>query len=118
MHTCDELGILLDVSHLTAAGFWDVLDETRGAVVATHSNAWAVCPHSRNLDDRQLAERLGVHGVALGSDFDGARIPDAIGDAAGLKALLGALRQTGWRTDAVRAFAHRTWLRVWGEVTA
>ena len=89
VRACHELGILIDVSHLTAAGFWDVLDEARGPVVATHSNAWAVCPHSRNLDDRQLAalaERRGAVGVNLGVGF---LAPDGRWDAGlGLEAIV------------------------------
>jgi membrane dipeptidase len=156
---CDELGILIDVSHLTAAGFWDVLAEAQGVVVATHSNAHALCPHSRNLTDRQLdalaerggvvglnfaagflapdgswdaslplevlvrhldhlVARLGPNGVALGSDFDGARIPTAIGDAAGLPALFAALRRAGWDEAALTLLASENWLRVWGALAA
>ena len=52
---CDELGIMIDLSHLNEAGFWDVARHSCKPLVATHSNAHAICPHSRNLTDRQLA---------------------------------------------------------------
>ncbi len=52
---CDELGIMVDLSHLNEAGFWDVARYTTKPLVATHSNVHAICPHSRNLTDRQLA---------------------------------------------------------------
>jgi membrane dipeptidase len=52
---CNELGILLDLSHLNEQGFWDVAKLSTAPLVATHSNAHALCPTSRNLTDRQLA---------------------------------------------------------------
>lgn len=51
---CNELGIMVDLSHLNEAGFWDVAQISDAPLVATHSNAYAVCPHSRNLTDDQL----------------------------------------------------------------
>src|SRR3990172_730809 len=70
-----ELGMIVDVSHLSAAAFWDVLAATRGPVVATHSDAAAVQPHRRNLTDdqlRALAARGGVVGINFFPDFLGA----------------------------------------------
>jgi membrane dipeptidase len=52
---CNELGIMLDLSHLNEAGFWDVARQSNAPLVATHSNAHAICTHSRNLTDAQLA---------------------------------------------------------------
>src|SRR5215211_1036320 len=52
---CNRLGILVDLSHLNEKGFWDVAELTKAPLVATHSNAHALCPASRNLTDRQLA---------------------------------------------------------------
>ncbi|MBO9316476.1 MAG: dipeptidase [Chloroflexus sp.] len=52
---CNQLRILIDVSHLNEAGFWDVARLSDAPLVATHSNAHAICPSSRNLTDRQLA---------------------------------------------------------------
>ncbi len=51
---CNRLGVLLDLSHLNERGFWDVAEITEAPLVATHSNAHALCPASRNLTDRQL----------------------------------------------------------------
>lgn len=51
---CNELGIMIDLSHMNAAGFWDVARHSTAPLVATHSNAHAICPHSRNLTDDQL----------------------------------------------------------------
>lgn len=52
---CDKSGILLDLSHLNEAGFWDVAKYSQNPLVATHSNAYEISPHARNLTDRQLA---------------------------------------------------------------
>ena len=52
---CNQLGILVDLSHLNERGFWDVAAITQAPLVATHSNAHALCPHSRNLTDQQFA---------------------------------------------------------------
>jgi len=59
-----------------------------------------------------LVDRMGVDHVALGSDFDGATVVDAIGDATGLPGLLGALRDAGYSDADLRKLAHENWLRV------
>lgn len=51
---CNQLGVLIDLSHLNEAGFWDVAKLSDAPLVATHSNVHALCPHTRNLTDRQL----------------------------------------------------------------
>ena len=51
---CNRLGVLLDLSHLNERGFWDVAEISEAPLVATHSNAHALCPTTRNLTDRQL----------------------------------------------------------------
>jgi membrane dipeptidase len=67
----------------------------------------------RHLD--HLVARLGIEGVALGSDFDGALIPEAIGDAAGLPRLVAALRAAGYDGDDLDRICRRNWLRVLDE---
>ncbi|SHE86365.1 membrane dipeptidase [Kaistia soli DSM 19436] len=52
---CNALRILIDLSHLNEAGFWDVARLSKAPLVATHSNAHAITPSARNLTDRQLA---------------------------------------------------------------
>ncbi len=57
---------LIDVSHLPEPAFWELLEETRCPILASHSNASALCAHDRNLTDLQLkalAERGGVVGL-------------------------------------------------------
>lgn len=61
-----RLGMIVDVSHLSDAGFWDVVSHAKKPFVASHSNARAVCPNIRNLTDemiRALAECGGVTGL-------------------------------------------------------
>jgi len=68
----EELGMLVDVSHLSDKGFWDVVETGTRPFVASHSNARAVCPCVRNLTDemiRALAERGGVMGLNFCADF-------------------------------------------------
>lgn len=155
---CNRLRIAVDLSHLNAAGFRDVARISDAPLIATHSNAHALTPHSRNLTDWQLDAikdsngmvglnfavaflrpdgqmrdtgldpmlahldtligRLGEDRVGLGSDFDGALVPSAIGTAAGLPALRDAMKGHGY-TDALMAkLCHGNWLRVleltWG----
>lgn len=62
--TMGELGMLVDVSHLSDPGFWDVMEITDRPVVATHSNARAIFPHPRNLTDAQFTAIINTNGVA------------------------------------------------------
>lgn len=64
----EQAGILPDVSHLNEAGFRDVLETARKPFVASHSNARAVCPHPRNLDDWQIRE-LTARGCLIGLNY-------------------------------------------------
>lgn len=69
---CNRLRILVDLSHLTEQGFWDVAEISDAPLVASHSNVHAICPHSRNLTDAQLAairERRGLVGVNFAAAF-------------------------------------------------
>jgi membrane dipeptidase len=150
---CAELGIAVDLSHLNAAGFWDVARLEAGPLIASHSGAHALCAASRNLTDDQLdaigasgglvgivfacpflrpdfaddedtdvaliaaharhvADRIGAEHVALGSDFDGATIPRAVGDAGGLPLVLDALAGAGFTAAEIEAIAWGNWRRV------
>lgn len=156
---CNELRIMIDLSHINERGFWDVAALSDAPLVATHSNAHAICPSARNLTDEQLAavrasqgvvglnfavaflapdglfdramplevmvrhvdhlvDKLGIDGVALGSDFDGATMPAAIKDAAGLPRLIEALQAAGYDQESLEKIGYKNWLRVlrltWG----
>lgn len=154
---CAQLGILVDVSHLNAAGFADVARLAAGPVVASHTACHALSASTRNLTDDQLREvgrsdgiagivfapaflredgandadtplavlvahvrhaaaLAGIDHVGLGSDFDGAPMPAAIGDVAGLPRVLGALRDDGFTADEVQRIAWGNWRRVLGAV--
>lgn len=68
----ERLGIIIDVSHLNDAGFYDVLNHTQKPFVASHSNARSVCGVARNLSDDmicELAKRNGVMGINFCSSF-------------------------------------------------
>ncbi len=78
---CQRLGILVDVSHISDEGFWDIMDITEGPIVASHSNLRSVCGHSRNLTEdmyRAIVQTGGTAGINLcapfikesGADFD------------------------------------------------
>ncbi|UCH25638.1 MAG: dipeptidase [Trueperaceae bacterium] len=151
--TCNGLGIMIDLSHLNERGFWDVAELSNAPLVATHSNAHALCPTPRNLTDEQLAAikdsrgmvglnfavgflredgqrnpdvplevlvkhidyliaRVGIDHVGLGSDFDGAMIPQVIGDVSGLQRLIEALRTHGYDEISLQKIAHLNWLGV------
>jgi membrane dipeptidase len=157
---CNELGILIDLAHITEKGFWDVARTTNQPLVASHSNAHALTPVARNLTDKQLdairesrglvglnyatamlredgrsdadtpiedmlrhidylVKRMGIDCVALGSDFDGATIPEEIGDASGNQKLIAALRNVGYADQDLAKLCRENWLRVlasaWGE---
>lgn len=150
---CAELGVLVDLSHMNEAGFWDTARLEAGPLVASHSGAHSLCAASRNLTDAQLdaigdsgglvgivfataflrpdfadtpetplalivdhvryvADRIGPHHVAVGSDFDGATVPAELGDAAGLPKLVDALRDAGFGEDELEAICWRNWRRV------
>ncbi len=153
VRACNRLGIMLDLSHLNEQGFWDVAALSDAPLVATHSNAHALCPTTRNLTDRQLdaikesggivglnfavtdlredgwndantpinimvrhidylVEHLGIDCVGLGTDFDGATIPQEIGDVTGIPRLVAALREGGYDDTALRKIAYENWIRV------
>ncbi|MBO6562972.1 MAG: dipeptidase [Nisaea sp.] len=151
IRACNTMGIMVDLSHITEKGFWDVARLSTKPLVASHSNVHAICPSPRNLTDRQLEairasgglvginfhvgflrpdgqqnaatdldqvvahtdyllEKLGEDGVALGSDFDGCTVPDAIGDAAGLPHLIDRYRLAGYGEELIRKIAAENWL--------
>lgn len=69
---CADKGIIVDVSHLSERGFWDVCETIDGPFVASHSNSRALCRHARNLTDAQFAEivrRGGLAGINLYAPF-------------------------------------------------
>ncbi|GGE89449.1 membrane dipeptidase [Stappia taiwanensis] len=68
VRACNRLGIMIDLSHITEKGFWDVAGLSDRPLVASHSNAHAICPSSRNLTDRQL-DAVAESGGLVGLNF-------------------------------------------------
>lgn len=71
---CNELGIIIDVSHLSDAGFYDIARFSRRPFIASHSNAREVTPYLRNLTDdmiKIISSRGGLIGLNLAVDFLG-----------------------------------------------
>ena len=69
-----SLGILVDVSHISDEGFWDIMKITQAPVIASHSNSRALCNHSRNLTDDMfcaIRDSGGVVGINQFADFLG-----------------------------------------------
>lgn len=69
---CNELGIIVDVSHLGDKGFWDVIELSTKPIVASHSNARSVCGVARNMSDEMilaLHKNGGVMGMNFCDDF-------------------------------------------------
>ena len=148
--TCDEMNILLDVSHLNEAGFWDIARLSSRPLIASHSNAHALCPSPRNLTDKQLEAiaasgglvgacfataylrddgqrhpdtslglilrqldylitRLGEDHVGLGSDFDGAVLPQGLADPSYLPALTKAMQKHGFDQALMHKLCWQNW---------
>ncbi|WP_336361118.1 dipeptidase [Haladaptatus sp. ZSTT2] len=59
-----------------------------------------------------VAARIGVEHVAIGTDFDGATVPDAVGDVTGMPAVFAALGERGFSEEAIRKIAFENWVRV------
>ncbi len=68
VQACNRLGVIVDVSHLNAAGVADVLAISSQPIMASHSNARALCDHRRNLTDAQIAA-IAAHGGVIGATF-------------------------------------------------
>lgn len=64
----NEMGMIVDVSHLSDGGFWDVIDHSKKPPAASHSNVRSLCPHPRNLTD-EMIKALGNAGGIAGINF-------------------------------------------------
>ncbi|MBV7274080.1 dipeptidase [Clostridium thailandense] len=76
----EELGILIDVSHGNEKTFWDIYKNTTKPFIASHSNAYRICPSVRNLKDEQIkaiAKRKGIIGINAWSEFVDTESPSA-----------------------------------------
>lgn len=64
----DELGMLIDVSHIGEKTFWDIINTTKNPIIASHSNCYALDPHYRNLTDEQI-KAIAKSGGIIGMNF-------------------------------------------------
>lgn len=74
----EKSGFIIDVSHLDEPSFWDVIHNTTSPIIASHSNARAICDHERNLTDDQIrviSERNGLIGLNAYGEFVDERHP-------------------------------------------
>ena len=149
----NRLGIIVDVSHLNEKSFWDVIEVSNKPVIASHSNAWKICHHDRNLKDDQIeaikesggtiglnlcisflkegaekpekvgfkqiiqhinyiVEKAGIDYLTLGSDFDGARVPEVIKDVSYYPNLLRILEEEGFSSEDIEKITHKNIERV------
>ncbi len=144
----EALGILVDVSHMDEATFWDTLGFAKQPLIASHSGAAAIHPHVRNLTDDQLkaiAQNggvahavlctgfLGASGantevllrhirhmvdvagedhVGIGSDFDGAEMPEDLPDASHFYKIADGLRAIGYSERTIEKIMGGNTIRV------
>ncbi|MEO6695971.1 MAG: dipeptidase, partial [Ignavibacteria bacterium] len=64
----NEVGMLVDVSHLSEKGFWDVIETSSNPIIASHSNCYSINPHFRNLTDEQI-KAISKNGGYIGINF-------------------------------------------------
>ena len=64
----NELGMMVDISHVGEQTFWDVINTTTKPIIASHSNAWTLCPIFRNLKDEQIIA-IGKNGGVIDLNF-------------------------------------------------
>ena len=62
---CNDLGVMIDISHAGEQTFWDVLEITTKPIIASHSSVYTLCPHFRNLKDEQLLALEKNNGVVF-----------------------------------------------------
>lgn len=64
----ERIGMIVDVSHLNDEGFWDVVENAKNPIIASHSNSRAICDHPRNMTDDMIVALAEIDGV-MGMNF-------------------------------------------------
>lgn len=150
---CNDLHILIDLSHITKRGFWDVAKTSCFPLVVSHTAVQSLCNSSTNLDDEQInaigksegiigilfdvlntrpdgkyeketsintitnhieyvANKIGIDYVGIGSDFDGAVMPNILKDVTLLYNLIENLEKRGFSTEDIDKITSKNWLRI------
>jgi membrane dipeptidase len=78
IHRMNKLGIIVDISHVGEATFWDAIKTTNKPVIASHSNAYSICPVTRNLKDNQIVA-VGKNGGVIHLNFYSAFVDSNFG---------------------------------------
>ncbi|MEE3189224.1 MAG: dipeptidase, partial [Candidatus Neomarinimicrobiota bacterium] len=68
---CNDLGVMIDISHAGEQTFWDVLEISTKPIIASHSSVYTLCPHFRNLKDEQLLALEKNNGVVFVNFYPG-----------------------------------------------
>ncbi len=68
---CNDLGVMVDVSHAGEKTFWDIIETTKNPIIASHSSVYNICPHFRNLKDEQLFAMKENGGVVFVNFYPG-----------------------------------------------
>jgi len=63
IHTCQENNVLIDVSHIGEKSFWDIIQNSKKPIIASHSSVHKLCPHFRNLKDDQIQAIKKTNGL-------------------------------------------------------
>lgn len=146
----NKLGIIVDVSHITEKGFWDVINITDKPIIASHSCAYNLCGHIRNLKDEQIkaisknngvigvnycksflendrdkanvksivnhieyiANVGGIDCVGLGSDYDGAKVPEDVSDISMIYKIKEEMAKRGFKDSEINKVMGNNFARV------
>ncbi|QQK78925.1 membrane dipeptidase [Salicibibacter cibi] len=149
----NDIGMMIDVSHMARTTFWDVIEVSEEPIIASHSGVNALHDHQRNLTDEQLealadnggvlgvvfypafltdesegyvddivdhidhaVDVMGVDHVALGSDFDGADMPEDLQDASEFYKITDELENRDYSEEDIEKILGQNHLRVLEEV--
>ena len=94
----NELGMLVDVSHLGETAFWDVVETSTAPIIASHSNCYALAPHYRNLTDDQI-KAIAKSGGYIGINFY-YKFLDPSGNASTIKSIQNKYRSGAKQFEA------------------